>query len=1493
LVHAPHHLLLIESRAELALPLTIDGQLIGILDLHTQDEPTFDANMLNTLDLLTPPLARAINKFQLSGKTVSVRNQLSLLRELSATLSTDLELEAILATAISFAQRFDASPCQIQLITEAGELYFASSHPGHTQLTAEEKQELARRTLITHLASKVMRSGQPVLIADTRVDTSGASLVINLSTQQQFEPIRSLICAPIIVEPDRLRGLILFMHAEPDYFDRQQLEFVKALATQVTIALKNAIHVTDVESSLRETHLMLDYSRRLSGANSLNDIYAIFAQGMLASGADRCMLHICDGPGPDSLPIQSEIVAIGDVNPAQKREGLGDQLLLSSFLVLDDLVRSQETLVVEDIANNEGLSFEEQEYFQRFGAQSMVVNPLVSRSLVIGFISIEYRTPRTFSERELALCRTLSNQTTIAIEHVRQIQRTETALAETQTLYHAGRVLAAATDLQEVFQEALVEFVYGLGLDQGGVTLLTPDRQYGQLMAYVQNGQLQDVEKLRFPVDPNLAYQQILLDGQPFVSVDAPNDPRLQGFVSFNQAGAAKSLLEAPMIIRGDTIGWIGADSVRQYRQFTQQEVDLARAMADQIAITIQNRRLLEQTERRATRLNAVAQVGQSISRMLDLEEIFNSTVELIRDRFGFYHVSIFLLDEERSWAVVTASTGEVGKIMVQRPHRLGVGSNSIVGYVTAQAKPRIALDVGEDAVHFKNPLLPDTRSELALPLIARGEVIGALDVQSTEVNAFSDEDIDTLQIMADQLANAIENARLFQTAHASRTFLQSVINVLPVGVFAKNVKQGYRFSIWNAKMEELFATKSADVLNKQDYDLFPKDLADYFRQTDLAVIANGQLVDIPVEEVTTKRGTHLAHTTKLPIYDAQGNPEVLLGVLEDITERKRAEVALQAAFDRTQALYRIGNMLATSTNQQFTSEVVLGEFLQLLNLKRGLLTLIDKTGSSSEVQAVYIDGQPTKIEFSLAVAEDPIIQHFFHAPDSFVVSDTQTHALTQDNQGVRDFAQAMLLIPLVVRDKVVGLMIGAATDKGHPFTQDDIEIGEAIAYQFTTWLENRQLLAETQRRSSLLQTAAEVSRAASSVLNVDALINLSVNLIRDQFDFYYVGLFLVDEAGHSAVLQAGTGEAGRIQLENHHQLQIGGESMIGWCIEHRQARIALDVGLEAVHFQNPYLPNTRSEMALPLISRGTVMGALTVQSTERGAFSSEDITLLQTMADHLANALENARLFAQSQKALSETENLYRITQDLLSARDEDTVYRLAIEAVAHANIDSVAIYMYLENQAGEVDGQIVEQKAVWVAVGNPTIPNGTRFRSTDMIVERLIPQHGVLVIEDTNSNDPRLTDQLRRHLTLIGIKSLAALPLSTYQRRLGFLLVANKTQEKLFSQQDIRFYTTVAQQMVVALENLRLLADSQRRAQREEIIRNISTKIRSATTIEDVLKTTVTELGQVLGATQAGAALTITAPALPSPQPARPGPQKLSADHEGRNGPLSEAGD
>lgn len=166
---------------------------------------------------------------------------------------------------------------------------------------------------------------------------------------------------------------------------------------------------------------------------------------------------------------------------------------------------------------------------------------------------------------------------------------------------------------------------------------------------------------------------------------------------------------------------------------------------------------------RRAGEMEAASLLARDISKFTDLDLLFTNAVNLIKNQFGFYHAGLFLVDEKKEFAVLRAATGEAGRQMLSQEHRLRVGEVGLVGYTVSRGEVRISQNVGTDTVHYKNPLLPETNSELALPLIASGEVIGALDIQSTKEMAFSHEDVKILQLIADQLAVAINKAQILQ----------------------------------------------------------------------------------------------------------------------------------------------------------------------------------------------------------------------------------------------------------------------------------------------------------------------------------------------------------------------------------------------------------------------------------------------------------------------------------------------------------------------------------------------------------------------------------------------------------------------------------------------------------------------------------------------------------------------------------------------------------
>ena len=338
--------------------------------------------------------------------------------------------------------------------------------------------------------------------------------------------------------------------------------------------------------------------------------------------------------------------------------------------------------------------------------------------------------------------------------------------------------------------------------------------------------------------------------------------------------------------------------------------------------------------------------------------------------------------------------------------------------------------------------------------------------------------------------------------------------------------------------------------------------------------------------------------------------------------------------------------------------------------------------------------------------------------------------------------------------------------------------------------------------RTRGLQTAAEVSHAITSVLDPEELLDLVVNLARERFDLYYVGLFLVEEepgdSGRTfAVLRAGTGEAGRKMLELKHKLEVGSESMIGQCIARDEARIALDVGQEAVRFVNPHLPDTRSEMALPLRARGQVIGAMSVQSTEEAAFDEADISVLQTMADQVAVAIDNAQLFADAEATLDEMENIQR---------------RYLGQAWAE----------YLKT-TGEIGYETKRPDAP--PLGDAVLPE----------VRQAVAQKRAVALQSyPQAPTPP-------HSALVA-------PVALRGAVIGALGI-HDDEARQWTEEELALINAITERMALAADNLRLLDETQRRAAREQLIGDVTARIRETLDMETILKTAAQEVRQALG--------------------------------------------
>jgi GAF domain-containing protein len=273
---------------------------------------------------------------------------------------------------------------------------------------------------------------------------------------------------------------------------------------------------------------------------------------------------------------------------------------------------------------------------------------------------------------------------------------------------------------------------------------------------------------------------------------------------------------------------WIEKARLKEMQEVNWKLEDVASNLEKRVnERTAEIEKVNRETARRAAQLKAVTGLSESIAQLQNLNEIFPATTKLISERFGFYHVGIFIVDQDRQYAVLQAANSEGGERMLKRNHRLQLGVG-VVGFCAQTGQPRIALDVGADAVYFNNPDLPATRSEVALPIKARGETIGVLDVQSTEAGAFSSEDLEVLTTLANQVSIALENARLLTEARAAYTQMQEVYNEFTRAEWSRTISQtqqpGFRYQVGRIEMlesalqshEAVAAAQNGEVVTRQ-----------------------------------------------------------------------------------------------------------------------------------------------------------------------------------------------------------------------------------------------------------------------------------------------------------------------------------------------------------------------------------------------------------------------------------------------------------------------------------------------------------------------------------------------------------------------------------------------------------------------------------------------------------------------------------------------------
>ncbi len=485
--------------------------------------------------------------------------------------------------------------------------------------------------------------------------------------------------------------------------------------------------------------------------------------------------------------------------------------------------------------------------------------------------------------------------------------------------------------------------------------------------------------------------------------------------------------------------------------------------------------------------LEGAAQVARQAASIRDVDQLLDEMAHLVSVLFGFYHTGFFLIDEAGEYAILRAASSAGGRRMLERGHRLRVGEQGIVGFVADAGVPRVALDVGEEAVHFENPDLPDTHSEMAAPLEVRGEIIGVLDVQSMEKAAFSDQDVTIIKTMADQIAVAIENARLLETSQRALRELEMAQGKRVRSAWRRKEQlPAYEYDRVDVRPADVGsmpivdqALASGQVVSTQGADNGGAALAAPLRLRDQAIGA------IALEEISEKRSW------------SQDEVDLVQDVSEQVAQALESARLFEEAQRRAEeqaVLNELGQTLTAQLNVEEVLEESYRGASRLLDTTNFYIALYDHTDVSISFPLAIEKGEP--VEWVSRDMEEGapsgLTEHIIRTREPLLIREDVAQRLeTLGIEMIGRPAFSWLGVPLVVGGEVLGVMAvqsyrvdsshrAQARSRAIAYDEHDRELLTAVASQTAIALESAKLYEEALETAERLR---EVDRLKSQFL--------------------------------------------------------------------------------------------------------------------------------------------------------------------------------------------------------------------------------------------------------------------------------------------------------------------------------------------------------------------------------------------------------------------------
>ncbi len=1084
-----------------------------------------------------------------------------------------------------------------------------------------------------------------------------------------------------------------------------------------------------------------------------------------------------------------------------------------------------------------------------------VSTPIAVLGEVIGTLETTPGSEGALTGDELALIRAVAERVSLAVENARLVTQTQRSLQETERLYQSAQIINSELPLEEMLQA-----LHGqMGAQQGNIMsliLFSRERdaeglpRHVRMLAVGREG-VEGVQDVEYDyVGGRALYdtvQQVVVcytAEDILAALPEQTAERIVG--SGTQSLISTPLLASgPLQASGQMLGHMFLQRNAPFR-FATREVEILESLSGQLATVLYNRQLFEAVETERETLQSVLETMPTAVMVLDAQTRKATLANEQAQRLLGEHTNLLQLAAENR--LLIADSGEsfpLDDVPALRAIATGTTSYS------------------EDmAIRLADGGLVYVMSNAAPILDASGRV-------STVVTVF--QDITELRDLQNALQDSLrETTALYESSRAlsaereieniaQATLFHLGINTTPDVSYVLLTSAGGVLELTAAAPGPLPAQNPIprallDLRETQQLDVAAADLSAGDRAA-LQAAGIRTLVTAPLSVATETVGW-----VALGYHDRRTITSDQLRFVDLLADQ--AAISLQNARLRQQteeSLYETGLLYETSSMMVDVNSVedilnALTQYATSQNLAQAQLFLLrgasswDDPNAMAEVAATWSDGtMPDLAGMVFSAGQFPNWEDLT-TTTILAVDNVETDARisTESRLGYSALGlQSVTIIPLEVGGQPAGA-VQFGYSQPHIHTERETRIYQNLAELATIALRNIELLEQTQNRALQLQTSAEVSRAATSILDVAELLPRIVDLIHDSFAYDHVQIFLVDEAGQKAVLQASTGEVGETMLRLKWALDVGSNSVIGQVTQRAEPVIALDTAdAKVVHRPNPYLPDTRSEMAIPLVSRGRVVGALDVQSRQANAFGEEDVQVLTLLADQIAVALDNARLFEQTQSytlALSEQvlslQTMLEASQRFTTILDAEEILRVAAEEIVTLlRADHAGILLAQPQSPGM--GRLVADYPPNPAIQGVEMPiEGAWWRETYAKTRQP-------VIVPNVAESPLLDDASRAMLLSGGINQLMIVPFITSGDQVtGSIGIDIYDGSREFSREDLTLVQLFAAQVASAYQNALSFTRAQRQAEDMSFLFSVTTAAAEAPDMEACMRTVIDQL-------------------------------------------------